>query len=210
MEALAAAVAENPAAKAGPKTRRKKEDVVVPEDWNAMLFEALIYKTDHGDLNVGAKDEEHEELFAWMQQQRRQFKLYQQDPGSSDLTADQVRVLDSLQFCWHTRGEAHWNRSYLLLKEFYKENGHCLVSRQSPTPKLGDWVTGQRRQAKLLSEGKPSRMTKKRKALLDKMASCGLCDRGPDGSRGTTNSSISKGSTETQCKCDLLFTRHDG
>jgi hypothetical protein len=153
----------------GPTKKRKKKAIFHVEDWNNMMFEALVYRAEHGDLNAGAKDEDHENLFGWMQEQRKQFKLYQDDPSSSTLTQDQVNVLDSLHFHWHTRGEEHWNRMYLSLKQFQEENGHCLVSRSKGKDKLGDFVTDQRRQYKLLMEGKPSRMTHSRKALLDEL-----------------------------------------
>lgn len=157
-----------PSASSKSAVKKGKKKVFHPEDWNNMMFEALVYRVEHGDLNVGAKDEHRSELFQWMQEQRRQFKLYTENPSTSTLTADQVKVLDSLHFNWHTRGEEHWNRNYLLLKQFQQENGHCLVPRLAKD-KLGEFVTEQRRQLKLLKEGKPSRMTSKRKALLDEL-----------------------------------------
>jgi hypothetical protein len=153
----------------GPTNKGKKKVTVFHlEDWNNMMFQALVYRAEQGDLNVGAKDEARNELFQWMQEQRRQFKLYTEDPSTSTLTADQVKVLDSLHFHWHTRGEEHWNRNYLLLVQFHRENGHCLVPRLAKD-KLGEFVTEQRRQMKFHKEGKPSRMTTKRKARLDEL-----------------------------------------
>ncbi len=175
-EAVASTVAEilgdsKPAASPKKKQGQSKREFVDPQDFNAMVFEALLYRANKGDLHVASNDSEHGDLFAWMQEQRRQFKLYQEDPDSSTLNADQIKVLDSLGFHWHTRGEEHWNRQYALLKQFQQENGHCLVPRVG-RDKLGDFVTEQRRQYKLLREGKPSRMTVKRKAMLDELGFC--------------------------------------
>jgi len=156
-----------PSAKKSKKSKGKRGPVD-PEDFDAMLFEALVYRAEKGDLHVGANDEDNDVLFGWMQEQRRQFKLFQEDPSSSTLTADQIKVLDSLNFHWHTRGEEHWTRQYELLKKFQAENGHTLVPRLA-RDKLGDFVTEQRRQYKFLREGKPSRMTIKRKAQLDEL-----------------------------------------
>jgi len=150
------------------KKRKGKRGPIAPEDFDSFLFDALVYRAEKGDLHVAANDEENADLFLWMQEQRRQFKLYQEDPHSSTLNADQIKVLESLQFHWHTRGEEHWLRQYELLKQFQQENGHCLVPRLA-RDKLGDFVTEQRRQYKLLREGKSSRMTIKRKALLDEL-----------------------------------------
>jgi hypothetical protein len=175
-EAVASTVAEilgdsKPAASPKKKQGQSNREFVDPQDFNAMVFEALLYRANKGDLHVASNDSEHGDLFAWMQEQRRQFKLYQEDPDSSTLNADQIKVLDSLGFHWHTRGEEHWNRQYALLKQFQQENGHCLVPRVG-RDKLGDFVTEQRRQYKLLREGKPSRMTVKRKAMLDELGFC--------------------------------------
>eukprot|EP00544_Gedaniella_sp_CCMP2646_P004528 CAMPEP_0202495918 /NCGR_PEP_ID=MMETSP1361-20130828/18295_1 /ASSEMBLY_ACC=CAM_ASM_000849 /TAXON_ID=210615 /ORGANISM="Staurosira complex sp., Strain CCMP2646" /LENGTH=319 /DNA_ID=CAMNT_0049127103 /DNA_START=26 /DNA_END=985 /DNA_ORIENTATION=+ len=175
-EAVASTVAEilgdgKPPASPKKKQGQSKREFVDPHDFNAMVFEALFYRANKGDLHVASNDSEHGDLFAWMQEQRRQFKLYQEDPDSSTLNADQIKVLDSLGFHWHTRGEEHWNRQYALLKQFQQENGHCLVPRVG-RDKLGDFVTEQRRQYKLLREGKPSRMTIKRKAMLDELGFC--------------------------------------
>jgi hypothetical protein len=169
-EAVAEILLEQTAGDSKPPAKKKsrKSGPVDPNDFDAMLFEALLYRAEKGDLHVGANDTDHDRLFAWMQEQRRQFKQFQEDPEQSTLTADQIKVLDSLQFHWHTRGEEHWNRQYENLKVFQAENGHCLVPRLA-RDKLGDFVTEQRRQYKLLREGKASRMTIKRKALLDEL-----------------------------------------
>mmetsp|Transcript_25637 Transcript_25637/g.36151 ORF Transcript_25637/g.36151 Transcript_25637/m.36151 type:complete len:504 (-) Transcript_25637:221-1732(-) len=175
----AAPAAATPAPAATPKSpsKSKSRKSSVPEvqlnpeeataHWNAMLFELLLFKSDTGDFNVRATDEEHKPLHFWMQQQRKQYKLYQNKLDGCMLTEKQVKVLDSLHFSWNTRGEEHWKRNYERLKQFHKENGHTLVPRQSPVPKLGDWVTEQRRQYKAMKEGKDTLLTKERIAQLE-------------------------------------------
>ena len=136
----------------------------------AMLFQLIFYKSIHGDLRPKGKDEGHKPLCDWMVAQRKDFKVYQESPERSLLTADQVRVLDHLQFPWNTRGDDHWIRNYDHLKQFYKDHGHCMVPRTFiDVPNLCHWVTDQRRQLKNLKLGKPSTMTKDRQRLLDEL-----------------------------------------
>jgi len=148
-----------------PEPPLSPEEAVV--EWNAMLFELLHFKAKNGDFNVRATDEENKKLHTWMQTQRKQYKLFQNNMDECSITDDQVQVLDSLHFSWNTRGEEHWKRNYERLRDYHKENGHTLVPRQSPVPKLGDWVTEQRRQYKAMREGKDSLLTKDRVNLLE-------------------------------------------
>lgn len=159
-----------------PRAKKGDEDDDAPvriiqhdDAFNAKLFELLIYRSAHGHLHVGATDAAHQGLFQWVQQLRLQYKLYQKDPEDSTLTEDQIKVLESLQFHFHTRGEEHWKIYFAKMKQFYEEHGHCMVPRESPDHKLGDWVTEQRRQFKYMKEGKPTTLTNERKKQLDEL-----------------------------------------
>ena len=56
---------------------------------------------------------------------------------------------------------ACWNGWFEQLREFKAQFGHCRVPRRedSPDRKLGNWVTNQRQNFKIYSEGKPSCIT---------------------------------------------------
>lgn len=139
-------------------------------EWNEMLFQLVHYKAIHGDLRPKAKDDEFKPLHDWMVAQRKEFKIYQETPEKSYLTADQLKVLDHLQFPWNTRGDEHWFRNYEHLKQFCQDHGHCMVPRTFvDVPNLCHWVTDQRRQLKNAKSGKPSTMTKDRQRLLDEI-----------------------------------------
>jgi Helicase associated domain len=61
-----------------------------------------------------------------------------------------------------------WDLRYKELLEFHRVNGHTAVPHTYPTnPQLARWVKRQRRQYKLLKEGKTATMTTERVDLLD-------------------------------------------
>jgi len=66
-----------------------------------------------------------------------------------------IAAKDPLAACWKERVER--------MREFKPHFGHCLVPQQySNNPDLEPWVTTQRQNHKLYSEGKPSCMTEQR------------------------------------------------
>lgn len=57
-----------------------------------------------------------------------------------------------------------------LLREYKAENGDCIVPRgYGPNPKLASWVAEQRKQYKLMRDGKPSNITPERVAALNEL-----------------------------------------
>ena len=68
------------------------------------------------------------------------------------------------------RGERSWEDSYQLLCQYQRENGSCRVPHHYKADfRLGSWVAVQRKEYKLLVEGKPSRMTEERIHRLDSL-----------------------------------------
>ncbi len=61
------------------------------------------------------------------------------------LTADRIKLLDSLGFSWDPLNE-QWEEAFAALKEFHKREGHCRVDRKTIAGglNLGFWVMGQR------------------------------------------------------------------
>ena len=63
---------------------------------------------------------------------------------------------------------ANWNDRYFELIEYKGEHGNCKVpQRHGPNKALGEWVNDQRKQCRLLNEGKSSAMTKERSDKLN-------------------------------------------
>jgi hypothetical protein len=68
------------------------------------------------------------------------------------------------------RKNSKWLASLGDLKKYKEENGNCIVPRGHATnPKLASWVAEQRKQYKLLCDGKQSSITPERQALLNEL-----------------------------------------
>jgi len=66
--------------------------------------------------------------------------------------------------------DTRWLSSYQELKEYKDEYGDCIVPRGFPlNPRLASWVAEQRKQYKLLKDGKNSSITPKRIELLEEL-----------------------------------------
>jgi len=141
------------------------------ESWNAMLYQLLLYKAQRGDLNIPHNDTSYRLLYNWVQTQRKHYKLYQENKTSSTfLNADRIAVLDAVDFQWNVRGDMFWQKNFDALIMYKNEHGDVRVPRlYTKNPKLGEWVTDQRRQWKSKMEGKPNMMTDERKSKLDEM-----------------------------------------
>jgi hypothetical protein len=134
--------ATSPRQVASPKSGKRNQKA--PEDsaeWNRIFFELMLYKANNGNINVKSNDEENTELYKWIMQQRKQYKVFQKNTDASSLTNDRIKVLESVRFAFTTRGDDHWQRNYEKLKEFKSEHEHVLVPRLSEIPGLGDWVS---------------------------------------------------------------------
>jgi hypothetical protein len=136
------------------------------DNWNAMLYQLLLFKAQRGDLNVPHDDAGYRQLYDWVQTQR---KYYQYNKTSfTSLNVDRIAVLDAIDFQWNLRGDTLWQRYFDALIVYKAEHGHVRVPRlYDKNTKLGEWVTDQRRQLKLSMEGKPNTMRDERKAKLD-------------------------------------------
>ncbi|KAL7476232.1 hypothetical protein ACHAW6_002111 [Cyclotella cf. meneghiniana] len=144
------------------------------DHWNSMLFYLLLFKARWGDFNVPSNDPAHVALHEWVLEQRALYKQHQESggevdsPSSGGLTPDRISVLDTIGFTWNIRGDVFWQKQFDALVAYKNEHGDVKVPRLfSKNPKLGEWVTDQRRQLKAKLDGRPSMMTDERKEKLD-------------------------------------------
>lgn len=133
-------------------------------------FKALrAYQLQFGNCKVPARFKCNPKLGRWVMTQRRQFTLLMQGFPSA-LTADRIRRLESIGFTWSVRPEpvTTWNKKFQELQAYKATYGNCMVpQRYQANPQLGTWVHTQRRQYKLMAEGKKSSMTREKADALD-------------------------------------------
>jgi len=93
------------------------------------------------------------------------------------MTEDRIAKLNDVGFVWdasskcaNRRDEKRWQEMFLRLKKYKEKNGDCLVpTKYSADPKLGNWVSNERRHFKLFSLKKPTSMTEDRKRKLEEV-----------------------------------------
>eukprot|EP00980_Cylindrotheca_fusiformis_P019764 scaffold6927_cov93-Cylindrotheca_fusiformis.AAC.2 len=132
------------------------------EKWNDQFLQLKAFKAEHGHCNVPQDFPQNQKLARWVRRQR-----YQHNHMPKHLSQRRREKLDQIGFVWDAQ-ELLWRTRFQELKEFTLIHGHCDVPyNYSLNRKLPRWVKCQRRQFKLLKEGKPSCMTKERIQLLE-------------------------------------------
>ena len=133
--------------------------------WNERFEQLCEFKVQFGHCAVPIEYSANTKLWYWVRRQRHSYKLYQEGKPSS-MPAERIRKLESVGFVWDANA-AFWNEQFEQLCEFKAQFGHCAVPLRYPAnPKLGKWVTVQRRNCKLDKEGIPSPMTVERTRAL--------------------------------------------
>jgi hypothetical protein len=129
--------------------------------WNERFQQLCEFKARFGHYLVPVKYPANPKLGVWVSKQRYHGKTYQEGTPSP-MTAERIRVLESVGFEWDTTA-AFWSLRVRQLREFKVQFGHCLVpNKYSASTKLGQWVATQRTNYKMYHEGKPSPMTAER------------------------------------------------
>jgi hypothetical protein len=129
--------------------------------WSVRFQQLCEFKAQFGHYMVPVKYSVNPKLGRWLSAQRNNFRLYQEGKPSN-MTAERIRAFQSVGFEMETTATV-WNKSFQQLCEFKEQFGHYLVPRRySANPKLGMWVSHQRRSYTLHQEGKPSTMPAER------------------------------------------------
>ena len=73
--------------------------------WDTKFNELVAYKETHGgSCNVPARGyAENPQLGNWVSKQRTQYKKFQQDPSTSQMTQERIERLESIAFQWNGR-----------------------------------------------------------------------------------------------------------
>eukprot|EP00529_Nitzschia_sp_RCC80_P016737 CAMPEP_0113451656 /NCGR_PEP_ID=MMETSP0014_2-20120614/6449_1 /TAXON_ID=2857 /ORGANISM="Nitzschia sp." /LENGTH=649 /DNA_ID=CAMNT_0000343015 /DNA_START=363 /DNA_END=2312 /DNA_ORIENTATION=- /assembly_acc=CAM_ASM_000159 len=138
------------------------------EQWTEKFNDLVNFKTTHGHCQVPHAYKENVGLARWVKRQRYQYKLMMENKQST-MTSERVRLLEDIGFIWDSHAST-WEDRLNELKEYAAVHGNCNVpSSYSGNPKLATWIKCQRRQYKLLQEGRTSNMTLERMKELEKI-----------------------------------------
>jgi glycerol-3-phosphate cytidylyltransferase-like family protein len=126
------------------------------------------YESEDGD----ALDAEGRRLSMWCQHQRVNYSFYRsmgESRRSTLMTEERIAKLDAINFSWSLR-DSFWDDKYEELKAYRRHHGDCLVpAAYVANMSLSKWVERQRTAYALLKEGKTTRMTQHRLALLNEL-----------------------------------------
>jgi hypothetical protein len=140
--------------------------------WSLRFQELLDYKAQSGHCLVPYEYYPNLKLGLWVSEQRCKYKLYREGKPSP-MTEKRIRELEIVGFKWEpskTELASIWSVRFQQLCEFNAQFGHCVVPIEySAHPKLGSWVSTQRRNYKLYREGKSSPMTEERIRELESL-----------------------------------------
>jgi hypothetical protein len=136
------------------------------ERWMERYNGLVKYYSMHGTCDVPYTYTEDIGLVYWVKRQRHQQKRIKQG-RHSNLNQNRIKLLNIIGFKWDTHGNS-WEKSYIQLEAFYKENGHPFVPFQNDST-LTNWVKRQQRQYRFYAKNKPSTLTPDRFSRLTKL-----------------------------------------
>eukprot|EP00535_Pseudo-nitzschia_heimii_P000966 CAMPEP_0197187460 /NCGR_PEP_ID=MMETSP1423-20130617/15893_1 /TAXON_ID=476441 /ORGANISM="Pseudo-nitzschia heimii, Strain UNC1101" /LENGTH=540 /DNA_ID=CAMNT_0042639035 /DNA_START=294 /DNA_END=1916 /DNA_ORIENTATION=+ len=140
------------------------------KQWTLKFHELLAFKERTGHCNVPHGYKENLALAMWVKRQRHQYNLMI-EKKTSTLTGERIKLLENIGFVWNCL-ETAWEQHFRDLCHFVMQTGHCAVpTTYKRNLRLASWVVTQRRQCKLLEDGKQSSMTPKR---LEKLRQIGF------------------------------------
>lgn len=127
--------------------------------WHEQLLNLSAFEEQHGHCNVPITF--HDQVFArWVKRQRYQYKMYHDGKPNPAINAERIELLDQIGFTWDAHAAA-WQERFHELAADTKEQGNC-PSHDPENIQLSTWAKCQRRQYKLLHDGKPTNMTPER------------------------------------------------
>ena len=139
--------------------------------WNNRLFELTDYNNESNHTNVPRQYLQNKPLGLWVLRQRNEYKLVEEGKPSH-LTKERIESLNKLGFVWNIL-DSVWEDQLQQLVEFNNEFNHTNVPHQYTQNKpLGAWVSIQiqRKEYKLIEEGKQSPLTKERIESLNTLS----------------------------------------
>ena len=110
--------------------------------WEQMFARLVDFKRQKGDCNVPHAAQDYSELSGWVDRQRQARK-------KGSLEHERCRRLEEIGFIWSPY-EAFWDEMFAALVGYREKHGDCNVTQTyAEDPKLGTWVTNQRRRQRI-------------------------------------------------------------
>jgi hypothetical protein len=135
--------------------------------WDERFKELVDFNKINGHTNVVRTSGP---LGGWVNHQRHAFRLLKKGKCST-LTIDRREKLESIGFQFKLH--LHWDQRFQELVNFMEINGHTnVVTKSGP---LGGWVKTQRKEFRLLKEGKYSTLTIDRREKLEGIGFLFVC-----------------------------------
>jgi len=136
--------------------------------WAERFAELLDFRRKYGHCRVPHALHENPQLARWVKRQRYQYKLMKQGQTST-MTVERAQALQEIGFVWDSQ-TAVWSERLDELIEFRRVFKHCNVpTNYTANKQLARWVKCQRRQYKLMKEGKHNNMTPWRVQELERV-----------------------------------------
>jgi Helicase associated domain len=140
---------------------------VLESRWDEKYEELKTYYKEHGTTLVPATYISNYSLGRWVHTQRQLYTLLQKNKPSS-LSDERIQLLNDLEFVWD-HFEVIWMERYNELVDYQRLNGQYVMPTNASNPSLRRWVLLQRKQFHQWMNGEPSKMTARRKQLLDQL-----------------------------------------
>mmetsp|Transcript_50172 Transcript_50172/g.74481 ORF Transcript_50172/g.74481 Transcript_50172/m.74481 type:complete len:326 (+) Transcript_50172:314-1291(+) len=143
----------------------------IEKQWKLQIATLEQYRAQHGHCRVPMRYEDRT-LAGWVERVRRLY--HEKERGlKSTLTQDKIDQLTNMGFEFSIspqRRKKSWEERFRQLREFKRENGHCNVPcKYTKVLLLPRWVKEQRKQNRLLFEGKESKLTWEKFYKLDQL-----------------------------------------
>jgi hypothetical protein len=137
------------------------------DQWEKRYKELAQVFRNTGLSAVHHTDVSKKGLARWIKRQRAQYKLRQELKPSS-MTDERIQALNLVNFVWDSHSAA-WEDRVIELKAFKAMYNHCNVtsSNYAAGRTLVSWMKSQRRQYRLIKEGKKSNLNPQRIRQLE-------------------------------------------
>jgi hypothetical protein len=130
----------------------------VGRKWRVQCDKLVLYLARCRNHITPRSGQADRKLVSWVGEQRKQYKCFQQGI-ETPLTQARIYLLDKIGFVWNAH-EAVWDKKMYELVSFYETYGTWTIPATDPEyRKLSLWVKEQRRQKRLMDQGRPSHIT---------------------------------------------------